>query len=151
MLSLRSWARITSRPVYPLFSRTQFLTSARTYAEEAEDDEEGAYEGKGSALDMEPGMGDDPNSLYRTWQKRSKKKLDAKFKDKTQWNKIMANVLLNQFDPAEYHKMEDHLRQTSKLDYHLLTPKHGKRFFRVWKARDIAHQNEIRKGKVFPK
>lgn len=89
-------------------------------------------------------------TMLRQIKKTTKKRLEAKRKTAKAWRKIVYQAWTNMYKPEDAVEMIKALKQQSKYDDKILTPKDGDRFTRVFRARQIQEHNHARSLKVFP-
>ena len=134
----RFTAPIFQNTVSPFIGNTQ--TTIRSYCEAPEDEDE-----FGGVPEGEEWM------MLRQAKKTSKKRLEAKRKGAKAWRNITFQAWTHMYRPEHAKYMLKTLKEQSKYDDIVLTPKHGERFMRVWRARRIQAHNHARENKVFPK
>lgn len=117
-------------------SPVQIKISSRSYCEPTEEDD-GLPEGEEWAM-------------LRQAKKTTKKRLEAKRKHARSMRPLLWQAWTHMYQPEHAKEILKSLKEQSKYDDVVLTPKHGERYFRVWRARQIREQNQARSLKVFP-
>merc|ERR1711879_482756 len=120
------------------YNVTPAIIPGRSYCEVAEGEEEELPDGEEWVM-------------LRQAKKTTKKRLEAKRKIGKAWRNIAFQAWTHMYKPEDARYMLKSIKEQQKYDDVLLTPKHGERFTRVYRARIIQEHNHARKLKVFPR